>query len=621
MKHIALWTQESTYDETISILSKLALLHAAKGGKQGERITDYIISGDFLSVVNFSLDYNDGSSAYQLANCRQAVAFFGKLEPLRLGIDKEAVAKIEFKRTEELCRETNEVFRLRAEGRFNFTPFVDAVIRRAQLKIARVFGEPPKFCDIQFRHGPGATALTKKSRSTPSHKFGDQISCSEDLLPFAARLLEEMPHFAEIHESSGVYSRLSDMAECALVDLVILDDKVTFAPKDAKTYRTITTPSSLPMMVQLGIGDYMSDRLFAAGVNLRDQTLNQRLALYGSMSGFRATLDLKSASNTIATGVVNELFSAEWMATLGPCRSSYVNLDGARLAVEMFSSMGNGFTFPLESAIFWALTSSVDELLRTPGDDPGEMPRVSIFGDDIICPTHIVQPLLEVLRVFGFELNLKKSYFSGPFRESCGADYFRGIDIRPVYQKKILTPESLFRIHNYYVRDGNMEMADLVKDLINPYLIVYGPDGYGDGHLLGDWIPKRTRRMAQNGFGGVTFDTYKHVGVRNGSALRPGDRVLPTYSIYSQSNEVDMIPVPFYRLPGLNRMKRRWADKRREAYVREVPLAIPERVSPVDGRAIKCVSLPGTDGYKRVSIYTLSTGHGLGLHVPDFDTD
>jgi hypothetical protein len=103
----------------------------------------------------------------------------------------------------------------------------------------------------------------------------------------------------------------------------------------------------------------------------------------------------------------------------------------------MFSSMGNGFTFELESLIFWALSKATAYFTGTSG-------VISVYGDDIICPTGMAQDLIWILSVFGFQTNRDKSFTEGPFRESCGGHYHSGFDVTPFYLRKPI--ESLLDI-------------------------------------------------------------------------------------------------------------------------------------------------------------------------------
>lgn len=104
-------------------------------------------------------------------------------------------------------------------------------------------------------------------------------------------------------------------------------------------------------------------------------------------------------------------------------------IDGEEHRNWMFSSMGNGFTFELESLLFFTIVKAVSYFTGTPG-------IVSVYGDDIICPSEIAETVSWVLSYFGFKVNTEKSHITGPFRESCGGHYHYGIDITPFYVKE-----------------------------------------------------------------------------------------------------------------------------------------------------------------------------------------
>lgn len=609
MPHFVDWTQKATPDDSLSIITQLALLHCRKGGKQGERLAHHIDGRDFLSVCNFDFSY-ETSTAWELRHCRQAAAYFSKYSGIKLpGVEPRAAAVAKFFEAEAACRETNMMLRCRAQGSFFLGPWAESVLFRAQSKIARVLGSVPSLRDLKPRFGPGATTLTKKRNASVVEKLQAGISCSEDLLPYASAILEEMPHLIGPHEelaseseaiSNGWSPDLDNPSQGdeqvyykkVRCDVRITNDVVDFVPKNAKTHRSIAVGGSLNLMVQLAYGDFMTSRLRAFGIDLSDQTRNQSYAFQGSVNGQYATLDLRSASDTISTELVYLLLPIDWALTLDHCRSSKVELDGETIKLEKFSSMGNGFTFPLQSLIFWALSSSA-----------AEDGFASVYGDDIVCSTGSVRDVVNILEICGFSINMEKSYWTGSFRESCGADYVRGFDIRPAYQKELISPMELFRLHNFYVRRDDSEMAETILSLIPEHIRLYGPDGFGDGHLLGDWKPRRKARHHNHGYGGYIFDTYSLGARRDKRALRPGDRLLPTYSIYARESAEKVLdnliePQGSVGYANFLRIKRRM-----DSVVST--LEIPERVSQVDGSHIKCVSLPGTDGYRRVSIYTL----------------
>jgi len=348
---------------------------------------------------------------------------------------------------------------------------------------------------------------------------------------------------------------------------------------------------SLNVIAQGAIGRYMANRLAAFGIDLSDQSRNQELAKQGSIDGSLATIDLVSASDMMSIGIVRTLLPWEWYFFLSTMRSSVVTLNGRELVQDKFSSMGNGYTFPLQSLIFWALASSICE-----GGDV-----VSVYGDDIIVPTAHAEQVMRLLQIVGFEPNLKKSYWQGPFRESCGADYLRGSNIRPWYHRDVITPAELFRLHNFYVRHAMLESASRIEELINPALRIYGPDGFGDGHLLGDWQKRAHKRAQSHGYGGVLFDTYKLGSRRDERRHKLGFRVLPAYTIYVRENSERVLPIELDEVSNLT-VAQLLAAVLYQSVTAVEPL--PEGEDPLNGGVFKRCSLPGTDGYRKVSIYT-----------------
>jgi hypothetical protein len=177
----------------------------------------------------------------------------------------------------------------------------------------------------------------------------------------------------------------------------------------------------------------------------------------------------------------------------------------------MFSAMGNGYTFELESAIFYALTASAVEYkrLQVPSHAAevnvwtgNAYPQtVSVYGDDIIAPSDCFDLLKEVYSFCGFEMNTKKSFGSGVFRESCGRDYFKGTLVRPIFLKERLdNARSVTKAANALRRyasncgyhhgcDARFEplYRELTSRLPKFFRDLKIPEGYGDGGLISNF--------------------------------------------------------------------------------------------------------------------------------------
>jgi len=570
------WTMKMTTKESNEILKELASYHAHQinDATVREYIVDCIVSDRFLDLCDYSPSYAE-LSVSDAINVRQSLAFFQKRADLELGIDKRGVAVGRFIEAERQCRLTNEAFESRSRGEFFFHPRVESVLHTAQRKIASILGDLPQLAELKLRFGPGATTQIKKKNASIKRKLSVPFSCSEDAIPLIREVLEELPKWVfpdATHDDAAVGS--------VTVDVEIHNGRLDFVRKSYKTDRAIVVEPMLNTLVQLGIGDYISTRLMRSGVNLKDQSINKRLAREGSISGDLATLDLSSASDTLSTGLVLDLLPLEWVDFLSHFRSSRVECDGYPIVMQKFSSMGNGFTFPLESLIFYALSWAAT--------DPEYRERVSVYGDDIIVPTQNYELLCEVLVATGFTPNREKSFASGPFRESCGGDYLRGIDIRPCYIKEQLSFRALFVLHNTYVRRGDLEAARLVAHHIPKDIQKWGPDGYGDGHLISNNL-SLTPHGRERGWSGYVFESYTLKPKKSFEAL-PGDRVYPFYAIYSgvTPEAIDREWQPTFGCKGVN------------TSISDRPLHTYDLAGRLG------VTLPGAETYKLIKIYTLS---------------
>lgn len=222
--------------------------------------------------------------------------------------------------------------------------------------------------------------------------------------------------------------------------------RFTTVPKNAKTDRPIIIEPQGNMFFQKGLGSMVRQRLKRKGINLNDQTRNQNLAGIG-VSHRLATIDLSSASDLISYQTVCLLLQGvpDWLEAFCDLRVDTTRLNGDLIPLEKFSGMGNGFTFELESLIFWALAEASAEVESLQGGCSCEK-VISIYGDDIIVNSHHVDTLLVALSYCGFQVNTSKSYWDGPFRESCGKHFHNGVDISPI----TIEDEQFTKLHDLY---------------------------------------------------------------------------------------------------------------------------------------------------------------------------
>lgn len=236
----------------------------------------------------------------------------------------------------------------------------------------------------------------------------------------------------------------------------VQSSKLSTVPKSNTIDRTICTEPSLNMFFQLGCGSVMEDLLNEFfNTNLSTQPdINRHMARLGSTDDSKTslcTIDLKSASDTISYSLVKYLLPPLAFDVLNAIRSPSTNIDGTVVKLDMISSMGNGFTFPLQTLIFSAIIESCYEAKAVrPRYHNGR--NIGVFGDDMVVSREMYHTVIQALQYAGFIVNDDKSFAFGPFRESCGKDFFKGHDIRGVYLKEINETPHIYSLFNRLLR-------------------------------------------------------------------------------------------------------------------------------------------------------------------------
>lgn len=622
------WLEGLPVSESIDLYRTLAHSHAALGGHRGKLLTRLIHEDDLEAICELEHDWEayreKGYTAEQVYHLVQAQAFFTKLKILDLGRDQEKAAWEGALAAEKRCRETNVLLRAIREGKACFANRkVEGWFYKATQLIAKVLGDVPDIATLGFRFGKGATTVTRKIEASIRQKLNtSDAACSEELAPYAGAILSELPSLAYAWSQVGYDD--GDELWCYLT-VNIMDGKVAFVLKNFKTHRVTVTEPPLNGLLQLAYGDEMMRLEKRFGIDLRDQTRNQNLARKGSVDGTLATIDSRSASDTNAKELVFDLLPHPWAHALARARTGHVNYKGTRILLEKFSSMGNGYTFPLESLIFWALACAVC--------DTTDPQRVSVYGDDVIVPSEKYEEVLECFDAAGFWPNEKKSFHKGPFRESCGTDWYEGTNIRPFFAKGLAHGLCLFKLHNFYVRRGLLEFAERVRSYIPMVLhSMVGPDDGGCGHLI---VPNGDERTLLEGVGVVPY--WFHILYANykllGLAKTPVEKTLKLrsekafsgcfFETYALATKVDAQP------PGKGDMVLPLyvADKLARAPVYDVHGFFDHPIDEASDTRALCREIDADEGgsprcglniHDKAAFYgAIKRGHGsVSLHTP-----
>jgi hypothetical protein len=485
--------------EAVNTPTSLGLWLCLKHGDAKAYLAHDVNPLNYRNSHEFRLDY-------------QCVKLLSKYPGLPTGINTREVAEKTFIECERHCREINsDIIRTGFFQRFNTRneSVERAVIHSAIRKISHILGDAPELEDLQCSFGPGLNIGLSNNKTSLYDKLIQRPSVTKALDALLAHKGQLHPAWDGIHcENSSIPSvpfTLLSQRE------VVPGSKLSFVPKNAKTDRPICVEPLINGYYQSGIGDAIRARLVKAGCNMRDQTKNQRLSQLGSITDDLATVDLSSASDTISYMVVLNLLPLPWFSLLDITRSPSFTYQGKEYPLEKISSMGNGFTFELESLIFLTLARSACEQLKLPTS------QVNTYGDDIIIPSAAYDLLHRVLAKLGFTVNEEKSFSHGPFRESCGTDWFLGTQVRPVFLKDEPTPAKVMSWCNTIRRQDTFGVEPLyvlwvaLRSLVPKiFLFLEGPDDQGDGHFvvaLSEYGHNRAHRKRRNGWEGIGFYT------------------------------------------------------------------------------------------------------------------
>lgn len=465
--------------------------------------------GQLVAMTTSPTHYQDNlEGAERYRRDAQATDFLRKspLVPLS-GIDLKLQAIDTFQECERQCCSTNLMLRdmLRSPG-IGEEPYQErlrTILGRAEKIAARVLGKVPD--ELPGAFGPGTSFEMKGQTYTT---VADKLWTKPHATTSALALFEH-----DYWRTSWGRTRLG--LGLPLPEK-IRGNRFTTVPKDALKLRGICVEPLGNLWTQLGAGRYLKRRLAAVGIkvdrtkspqcpllrlktkpNPDGQVLHRRLAREGSVTGKWATIDLSNASDTIALELVRWVIPKEWFDVLYSLRSPYTQVSYPKLRrkarealqkegavfsegdtwvrLEKFSSMGNGQTFELESLVFLSLLAAGCNL--TIGRD------LFVYGDDIILPNEQAVEAMAILRAVGLTPNPRKSFHTGPFRESCGGDFFLGVDVRPVCSTGTLSsPIEWVALHNNIRSkwpDANLALKRCV-DAVPLMFRLFGPPVLGD---------------------------------------------------------------------------------------------------------------------------------------------
>lgn len=326
----------------------------------------------------------------------------------------------------------------------------DEFLTRFQVMSSRIWGRllntvERRLVDdlVSPRHGPGSTA----DKLLGNQKWRQRT--------WTDRLEEVFPHGAYLAPRWGVFDTLDDVE--LLNPDAELPVKVITVPKTQASPRIIAVePTCMQYMQQALLCEFvdcLENVTISRGfVGIRDQGPNQDLAFEGSLLGTIATLDLSEASDRVSYRLVETMLAntPELAQMVDACRSRTARVlikKGTNevehlVRLNKFASMGSALTFPIEAMVFTTIVfmgieSALNRRLHN-SDISLLVGKVRVYGDDICIPVDMMQPVIAMLEAHGLKVNERKSFGTGRFRESCGKDYYDGVDVTIVRCRRLL---------------------------------------------------------------------------------------------------------------------------------------------------------------------------------------
>nr|UJQ85256.1 MAG: hypothetical protein 3 [Leviviridae sp.] len=308
---------------------------------------------------------------------------------------------------------------------------------------AQVFPELD-YHSLVCHHGPGVTA----DRCLPNerHFVRQWYDRSEFSYPSD---LHGFPNYGVAAEFSSAGTGVESDPRIEYIG--VRDEfpvRVVFVPKTLTAPRVIAIEPHNVQFMQQSLKDFMYERieehkLTKNSIRFVRQDVNRRLAYSSSIDKRLATLDLKDASDRVHLHLVQRIFKTSGILEyLEDARSLHATLPNEKnIVLFKYASMGSALCFPVEACVFYTLIQSAMHQLdgrRPSSSSIRHYSRlIDIYGDDIIVPVEYADTVVRYLESYALKVNVNKSFKEGNFRESCGADHFKGVDVKPIYAREI----------------------------------------------------------------------------------------------------------------------------------------------------------------------------------------
>lgn len=358
------------------------------------------------------------------------------------------------------------------------------------------------------KHGPGSTA--DKLRGNAKYDQLEWTDRLEEVFPYGENCLPSWRYHHLLHNVRFLEPRDERPV------------RVVIVPKTLKTPRVIAIEPTCMQYMQQAVLEALvpeleRDPTLSGMIGFSDQTPNQRLALKGSQDGSLATIDLSEASDRVSNQHVRALTSrfSHVGKALDATRSRKADVPGfGVIRLAKYASMGSATCFPIEAMVFTTVVFlGIQDWLNRPmsrRDIKSYASQVRVYGDDIVVPADSLSCVIARLELFGLKVNRDKTFGNGKFRESCGRDYYDGLDVTPVRVRHVLpsrrmdTDETIAAVslRNRLYEAGLWRSAAWMDSWLEPLLGGFFPTIHSTSPLLG--------RVSLLGYQSDRLDPFTH---------------------------------------------------------------------------------------------------------------
>jgi len=358
---------------------------------------------------------------------------------------------------------------------------------------------------------------------------------SADKVPTPKRW--ELWNFKQTPALSGWFGSLTPSVSDKPADTT---SRVILVPKDARGPRVIACEPNFMLMHQKSVQLWLHDRfnsheLTRGRINVLDQRINQELALKGSVTGTLATLDMEEASDRVSLALVRALVPPAWYELLKELRCKRYKVNTKKFpsfskrpytTMRKFAPMGSALCFPIETICFWAIAAS--GVARHRGISIQKAAKlVTVHGDDTILPSDCFNAAVDALHAVSLKVNVAKSFPCGPFRESCGGDYYNGYDVAPIRCNETWSTDreralNLVRLRNAFYSKGLWYVAAQLDQEIKTSFTVHVDMPQGDLRetMIPNFVGGQVIGLSNSAYPQVTG----YVTKTKMAQLRPSDR-------------------------------------------------------------------------------------------------